>query len=111
LLTAAVLVPLSLVNAKLQVKHMAWALTDDMVLYRSGWMRRNVSIVRHGKIQALRLSETLFDRRCGMASLGVDTAGAKSSTHRVQIPYLAAATARQLYERLAAGTAGTAFKW
>ena len=61
------------------------------------------------KIQVVGCLESPFDRRAAMASLQVDTAGGR--THRISIPYLARDTARTLYERLAAQTAQTAFRW
>jgi hypothetical protein len=46
-----------------------------------------------------------------MARVRVDTAGAKLSSHRVDIPYLARETAAGLRDLLAARAAQTAFKW
>jgi hypothetical protein len=46
-----------------------------------------------------------------MAGVRVDTAGSASPAHRISIPYLARETAAMLYERLAAQTAHTAFRW
>jgi hypothetical protein len=41
----------------------------------------------------------------------VDTAGAGTAAHRVDIPYLSRETARALYELVSAQAAQTAFRW
>jgi putative membrane protein len=107
----AIGVPWSLIVARNRVAHLGWAATDDVVLFRSGWMWRTVTIARVEKIQAVALVESPFDRRSGMARLHVDTAGATERSHRVHIPYLSRATADGLRLRLAAHAATTAFRW
>jgi membrane protein YdbS with pleckstrin-like domain len=78
---------------------------------RSGWLWRQITIVPATKIQVVGHIESPFDRRTAMAGVRVDTAGSASPTHRISIPYLARETAAALYERLAAHTAQTAFRW
>jgi putative membrane protein len=90
---------------------MGWAITDDAVAFKSGWLWRSTTIARVGKIQAVTQVETPFDRRSGMARVHIDTAGASERSHRVHIPYLARDAARDLHQRLAAQAAGTAFRW
>lgn len=108
---AAVLVVWACVHARLYVKHLGWAVGDQAVLFRSGWLWRELTIARFNKIQAVTLSESPFDRRTAMASVAVDTAGAADASHRVAIPYLARPTADELYNRLSDEAARTAFKW
>jgi putative membrane protein len=98
-------------HARLYVRHSGWSVTDGAVLFRSGWLWRNVSVARFTKIQAVAIHESPFDRRHAMARVRVDTAGAGSAWHRVDIPYLARETARALHDLLAARAAQTAFKW
>ena len=93
------------------MQHTQWAVTDDTVALRSGWLWREVIVVPVGKIQVVGRVESPFDRRDAMASLRVDTAGGPSPAHRISIPYLARETADALYERLASQTAQTAFRW
>jgi len=88
-----------------------WAVTDDVVLYRSGWLWRETTLARVARIQAVSLHESPFDRRHGMAELHVDTAGAHAAVHHVHIPYLARATADALGRRLELAAAGTEFRW
>ena len=108
---AAVLVAWACVHARLYVKHLGWAVGDQAVLFRSGWLWREFTVARFNKIQAVTLSESPFDRRARMASVAVDTAGAADASHRVAIPYLARPTADELYFRLSDEAAGTAFRW
>jgi len=49
------------------------------------WLRR-LSVTPRNRVQAVRLSTSPFDRRYGMASLVVDTAGARAV--HLKIPYL-----------------------
>jgi len=107
----AVTLPWAIFAARKQVNHLGWAATDAVVVFRSGWLWRNVTVARVAKIQAVTLSESPFDRRAAMARVRVDTAGAGQRSHRVDIPYLLRETAEDLYDRLAARAAGTAFRW
>jgi putative membrane protein len=106
-----VLVAWSWLGARQTVKHLGWAVTGDAVLFRSGWLWRHVSVARFGKIQAVSMHESPFDRRAAMARVRVDTAGANELGHHVDIPYLARETARDLCDLLAAQAAQTAFRW
>jgi putative membrane protein len=99
------------VHARLYVRHAGWAVTEGAVLFRSGWLWKNVSVARFAKIQSVSMLESPLDRRAAMARVRVDTAGAKLSSHRVDIPYLARETAAGLRDLLAARAAQTAFKW
>jgi len=106
-----VLVVWALIGARQSVKHLGWTVTDDAVLFRSGWLWRQTTVARFGKIQAVSIHESPFDRRAAMARVRVDTAGAKDLSHRVDIPYLARETARDLCDLLARQAARTAFRW
>lgn len=101
----------SFVNARLYVRSLGWALADRAVLFRSGWLARQVTIARFTKIQVVSVVESPFDRRAGMASVRVDTAGAASLSHRVHIPYLRRAAAEHLYDALGREASQTAFRW
>ena len=107
----AVLVAWAWVHAWLYVRHLGWAVGDQAVLFRSGYLWRELTVARFNKIQAVTLGESPFDRRTRMASVRVDTAGAADASHRVDIPYLARRVADELYRRLAGEAARTAFRW
>lgn len=105
----ALLMLWSLINARLYVAALGWAHTDRVLAFRSGWIRRVVTVVPLSKIQAVELDESPFDRRHAMASLRVDTAGA--GAHRIDIPYLSRPTAEDARVTLAREAAGTPFHW
>lgn len=98
-------------HAHLYVKHAAYALTSWGILSRIGWWNRTMTIVRYGKIQTVTLGESPFDRRNGMASVRVDTAGAEAGGHTIAIPYLEAAVARRVAGRLYDEAGRRAFRW
>lgn len=93
------------------VRNAGYALTDDAVFFRSGWLRRDVSMVRFDKMQTVKLTESPFDRRHRMAKVAVDTAGAGGEGHRIAIPYLDATVASAVFDRLYAETRATEFSW
>jgi putative membrane protein len=93
------------------VQHLGWAETDEVVLMKSGWLWRQVTLARVNKIQAVMLRESPFDRRSAMARVRVDTAGAGELSNRVDVPYLDRSVARALAARLSAAAAGTEFRW
>lgn len=97
--------------ARRYVDRLGWALKDDMVWFRSGWLWRRTTIARYTRIQVVALRASPIDRWRGMASLRVDTAGAGAASHKVDIPYLPLDTARELRTLLAAEAARTAFRW
>jgi len=99
------------IGARKTVAHLGWAVAGDALLFRCGWLWRQTSVARFGKIQAVSFHESPFDRRAAMARVHVDTAGAKELGHRVDIPYLARETARELSGFLATRAAQTAFRW
>ena len=101
----------AVITARAYVKQLGWAETGDSVLFKSGWLRRYVSIARHAKIQAVVLVQSPFDRRTGMARVLVDTAGAGNSAHGVDIPYLPRDTALGLFQSLSSEAARTRFRW
>ena len=68
-------------------------------------------MVRFSKIQSLESTESPFDRRHRMASLKVDTAGATRVGYSVDMPYLDAAVATQMMNRLYEEAGRTAFRW
>jgi putative membrane protein len=95
--------PLIVVRARVWAARAGWTEIDGrLVAVRHGWLRRSWDVAEISKLQTLRLSASPFDRRHGMATLWLDTAGARSRDGAFRIPYLPAERARDLYERLAA---------
>jgi putative membrane protein len=110
LLAFALLAAWAVIAARQYIRHLGWSISDAAVLFRSGWLWRHLTVARFTRIQAVTLQESPFDRRTGMASVRVDTAGA-AGAHGVDIPYLPREVAGPLYRRLTAEAARTAFKW
>ncbi|MEM6794538.1 MAG: PH domain-containing protein [Acidobacteriota bacterium] len=80
------------------------------VLFRSGALGVRESLVPLPKIQCVSVRSSPFDRRWGMASVEVDTAGS-SGEHRVDIPYLERRDAEKLAASLSRQAASTTFHW
>jgi putative membrane protein len=107
----AALAGLAIVSARRAVACLGWARHEDVVLFRSGWIWRHLTVARLTRIQNVALHESPFDRRRVMARVRVDTAGASAASHRIDIPYLARDRAGHLHAELAAAAARTAFRW
>lgn len=99
-------VPLA-AHAKWSAK--GYALQDDHILTRNGYLVGTVKVVPYDRIQTVLTSQTVFQRRRDLATLTVDTAGSRSFTGRdPRAVDVDAATAdrlrehveRRLYERL-----------
>jgi hypothetical protein len=99
------------ISTRQYVAHLGWAEAEEVVLMRSGWIWKQITLARVNKIQAVAMYQTPFDRRVSMARVRVDTAGAGEFSHRVDIPYLDHDLARALAGRLAASAANTSFRW
>ena len=109
-LLTPILATWAVIAARQGVKHLRWGITGDAVLVTSGWLWRRIVVVRFAKMQVVTRRESPLDRRHGMASVHVDTAGAGGRT-AMHIPYLARPTAEALHAQLALAAAATTFKW
>lgn len=101
----------AVLRAWLYVRHLAWALTDEAVFFREGVFVRAMTIAPLGKVQAVRLFESPFDRRHAMARISVDTAGVGAGGYRVNVPYLPREAAAWLYDVITARVSQLAFRW
>ena len=79
----------------------AFAWSGETLIFRSsnGW-RRQISLVRSGRVQVVTMRQSPLDRRWGMMRVTVDTAGAAGGGHHVDIPWLTGPVAEALYARL-----------
>jgi putative membrane protein len=107
----AALLAWALLYARGFVGHLAWAVTDEAVYFRSGWWWRSLSVAPIDRLQVVSLHRSPFDRRAGMARLRADVAGASSGAHRIDIPYLPPEVALELRDRLTEGAARTRYRW
>ncbi len=109
LLFAFPLAALAYVASRKRVRTYGFALADDRVGCRGGWLWRSASLARYAKVQAVKMSNSPFDRRWQMANVSADTAGGGS--HRISIPYLPAAEAQSVFDELGTRANETAFRW
>ena len=96
------LLPLLLVRARIGPRHAGYCLENGVIAVREGWLDKSWRFAEVGKVQALRLSRSPFDRRHGMATLLLDTVGASPFEPPLRIRYLPEDVARALHDRLAA---------
>ena len=88
LLPAVLLIVLAWCQARGWARFAAYACDGEFIAFRAGWLSRRWTITRIDKGQTLALTHTPFDRRRGMQTLSVDTAGATLNSFSLAIPYL-----------------------
>ncbi len=93
--------PVLFVRARAAARFAGYAATNRTVAVRGGWLNREWGLVEIRKLQALRVGQSPFDRRLGMATLWLDTAGASSSEGVLRISFLPEDEARDLRDRIA----------
>jgi putative membrane protein len=101
-LATLAMLPLLLVRAKVWARHAGYSLDGGLIAVREGWLDKSWRFAETGKLQAIKLSRSPFDRRHGMATLVLDTAGASPMEPALRIRYLPEDEARRLHDRLAA---------
>jgi putative membrane protein len=111
LLLPVLLLPLAVLRARGLAKRCGWVLTDRVLAWRSGWLDRHVSFAEVHPLQGLRLTQSPFDRRHGMATLYADTAGSSPFTHQLELRYLPEAEARALFAELGRRIAKRRLQW
>ena len=79
---ALALLPLAPVGAHLKWLHLGYDVQPDYVVLREGFWTRTTTVVPYYRVQTVLDSQTVFQRRRGLASLVVDTAGSSGLTNR-----------------------------
>ena len=92
-------------------RHAGFACDERLVAARAGWWSRHWRFAEIDKLQALRVAQSPLDRRCGMATLVLDTAGAGAMAPPLRLRYLREAEARELFERLGTAVAASRLRW
>ena len=106
------LAPLWILRARGLARRSGWSLDPHLVAFRSGWLDRHVSFAEVAKLQGVQLLQSPFDRRRGMATVTVDTAGAGMVLgHRIHIRFLPEDTARTLASELGRRIARSPLAW
>ncbi|TVR48425.1 MAG: hypothetical protein EA425_14350 [Puniceicoccaceae bacterium] len=93
------------------VTYAGFALGPDTVAYRSGWLKREQSLVAFSRVQVVALEESPFDRRWKMANVNVDTAGASMAAHWMRLRHLERSDAEEVWRTLDSRVRDTDFKW
>ena len=88
-----------------------YSVDDAMIAVCGGWWSRYWRFAEIDKLQSLALRQSPLDRRFGMATLSLDTAGAGAMTPPLRVRYLPEAEARALYARLGADIARRPLDW
>lgn len=109
IVAAVPLAVLAIIAGRKRGRSFGYALAEDRVAARGGWLWRSTSIARYAKVQAVAMGESPFDRRWKMARVFADTAG--GGAHRIAIPYLSVEEARALFDDITARVNETAFRW
>ena len=103
--------PWAAVKARRQAACAAYALGDELVAVRGGWWSRHWRFAELDKLQALQLTRSPIDRRCGTATLWLDTAGAGAMAPPLRIRFLPEAEAQALYDSLSRTLARRPLRW
>ena len=103
---ALALLPLALWRARRLARACAWACDGRHVAWRSGWLDQRWHLAEIAKLQALQLRQSPLQRRLGMASLLLDTAGGGALGAPLLLRHLPQAQARALSARLVAQMVG-----
>ncbi len=93
-------IPVLFLRAKVWSAHAGFAHTEHLIAVREGWLSREWRFAEISKLQGLVLREGVLDRRYGMASLYLDTAGAQAMSSAFRIPYLPREQAQILMAQL-----------
>ena len=97
--------------ARQQAERAAYAIGTELVGVREGWWSRHWRFAELDKLQALQLTRSPIDRRCGTATLWLDTAGAGAMAPALRIRFLPEAEARALYDALSRTLARRPLRW
>lgn len=91
--------------------HAGYAIDERMVATRSGWWTREWRFAEIGKLQAIRFGQSPLERRLGMATLLLDTAGGNALAEPLRLRFLPEADARALQARLGREIARNTLRW
>ena len=103
--------PWSVFVARKHALHAGYACDEHLVAVRSGWWSRHWRFAEVDKLQALQLSQSPLDRRFGMATLALDTAGANALAPPLRIHYLRESEARRLLQQLGEAISTRKLRW
>lgn len=103
--------PWAVLAARRNARRAGYALEGELVAVREGWCSRHWRFAELDKLQVLRLRRGPLDRRLGMATLWLDTAGAGAFAPPLRIRFLPLASAQALHARLVMEIARRPLRW
>ncbi len=103
--------PWAMHAARQHARRAGYSLDGRLLAVRAGWCLRHWRFAEIDKIQALRLEQTPLDHVFGMASLWLDTAGARPTAPMLRLRFMPEAEARALHRRLATELARMPLRW
>jgi putative membrane protein len=103
------LLPVVYIVSVANYRNIGYALSERYFCARRGWAGRSTHIVPINKVQAVEVSQSPFDRRLGLATLSVDTAGQAYTGGGPQISNLPLEDARALASALAHRASATRY--
>ena len=99
-----------LVNV-IRYRSLGYAMGNRYFRTRHGWLGRSTQIVPINKIQSVEVSQTPFDRRLGLATMSVDTAGQAFTGGGPHVSNLPLAEAQTIAATLTHKAGTTYYKW
>jgi putative membrane protein len=103
------LLPLVYLISLANYRNLGYALSGRYFCARRGWAGRSTHVVPINKIQAVEIRQSPFDRRLGLATLSVDTAGQAYTGGGPHIKNLPIDEAREIAAALAHGASATRY--
>ena len=103
------LLPLVYLISVAKYRNLRYALSERYFCARHGWVGRSTNIVPINKVQAVEIHQTPFDRRLGLATLRVDTAGQAYTGGGPHLSNLPIDEARAIANALAHGASATRY--
>lgn len=97
--------------ARHHARRSGYAVNEKIIAVRAGWWSRQWRFAEIDKLQALRIATGPLDRRWGMATLWLDTAGVGAMSGPLRIAHMPEAEARALCDRLARRLAARKLRW
>ena len=94
-----------------RAQRMAYAGNAEVIAVREGWWTRHWRFAELDKLQALQLTRSPLDRRCGTATLYLDTTGAGALSPQLRVRFLPHEEAMALYASLSRTLARRPLRW
>jgi putative membrane protein len=110
-LLALAWLPWAVLKARRHAQRAAYATSAELIAVREGWWSRHWRFAELDKLQALQLTRSPIDRRCGTATLWLDTSGAGAMAPPLRVRFIGDAEAVALYESLSRTLARRPLRW